>query len=126
MSEETANILWIKACHDYNAAEKLLDSDPEIIGDQVFGLLLQQSVEKAIKSILKRKRLKYKHIHNVRILLDTLSNHIDIPPGFEKLQGLTMYTSTEKYESPLSPHKIDRQEILDLVRNFLALLEGTT
>ena len=62
----------------------------------------------------------------MRILLDTLSNHIDIPPGFEKLQGLTMYASTEKYESPLSPHKIDRQEILDLVRNFLALLEGTT
>jgi HEPN domain-containing protein len=126
LSEDTANILWVKACHDYNAAEKLLDSDPEIVGDQVFGLLLQQSVEKAIKSILKRKRLKYKHIHNVRILLDTLSDRIDIPPGFEKLQGLTMYASTEKYESPLSPHTINRQEILDLVRDFLALLEGTT
>lgn len=126
MSEETANILWIKACHDYNAAEKLLGSDPEIVGDQVFGFLLQQSVEKSIKSILKRKRLRYRHIHNVRILLDALSEHIHIPPRFERLQGLTMYSSTEKYESPLSPHQIDRQEILGLVRDFLALLEGTT
>ena len=55
MSENIANILWIKALHDYNAAENLQDSDPEIVGDQVIGLLLQQSVEKAIKSTLLRR-----------------------------------------------------------------------
>ena len=126
LSDDTADILWIKACHDYNAAEKLLDSDPEIVGDQVFGFLLQQSVEKAIKSILRRKRLKHDRIHDVSILLDTLSAAIDIPPRFEKLRGLTMYASTERYESPLSSHKLGRRWILDLVREFLGLLDQET
>lgn len=120
MSKNIADILWIKACHDYNAAEKLLDSEPEIVGDQVFGLLLQQSVEKVIKSTLLRKRLKYERIHDVGV--DVLSKKIDVSPKFERLQGLTMYAVTERYESPLSPHRLNRQEILDLVREFLDLL----
>ena len=124
MSRSIAEMLWLKACHDYNAAEKLLDSDPEIVGDQVFGLLLQQSVEKAIKSTLLRKRLKYERVHDVGVLLDILSKKIAIPPKFERLQGLTMYAATERYESPLSPRRLDRQEILNLVRGFLELLEG--
>lgn len=126
MSEDTANILWIKACHDYNAAERLLGSDPEIVGNQVIGFLLQQSVEKAIKSILKKNRLKYAKTHDVGDLLDILSRIIDVPPKFGDLLGLTMYASIERYESPLSPHEMNRQKILDLVRDFLALLEGTT
>jgi HEPN domain-containing protein len=126
LSDDTPGILWVKAIHDYNAAEKLLDSDPEIVGDQVFGLLLQQSVEKSIKSLLWRKKLRYSRIHNVSVLLDTLSKAIDIPPGFEKLRGLTMYASTERYESPLSPHRLDRRGLLDLVREFLSLLDRET
>jgi len=125
LSKNIADILWIKACHDYNAAEKLLDSDPEIVGDQVFGLLLQQSVEKAIKSTLLRRRLKYERIHDVGVLLGIMSKKIDVSPKFERLQGLTMYAVTERYESPLSPHRLDRQEILNLVREFLDLLENS-
>ena len=122
MSENVAAILWIKSLHDYNAAEELQDSDPEIVGDQVFGLLLQQSVEKAIKSTLLRKGRRYDRVHDVGILLDALAGQIAIPPGFERLKGLTMYASIERYESPLSPHRIDRKVILSLVREFLSLL----
>ena len=123
MSENVAAILWIKSLHDYNAAEELQDSDPEIVGDQVFGLLLQQSVEKAIKSTLVRKGQKYNRVHDVGILLDALAEEIDIPPRFERLKGLTMYASIERYESPLSPHRLDRREILSLAGAFLNLLE---
>lgn len=123
MSENIANILWIKALHDYNAAENLQDSDPEIVGDQVVGLLLQQSVEKAIKSTLLRRRHKYNRVHDVGILLDVLAEEIVIPPEFERLKGLIMYASIERYESPLSPHRIDRLSILKLVREFLSLLD---
>lgn len=125
-----ADVLWNKACHDWNAAERLLDADPEFIGDQVFGFLLQQSVEKATKSVLTRKKIKYDHVHDLGILLgilfDTLSKKIDVPPKFGRLRGLTMYATIERYESPLSPHRLDRQEILTLVREFLVLLEYAT
>ena len=123
MSDDTSGILWVKAVHDYNAAERLLDEDPEIVGDQVFGLLLQQSVEKAIKSILWKERLGYGRIHDVSLLLDRLSGVIDIPPRFDRLRGLTMYASIERYESPLSSHRLDRRGILDLVTEFLGLLD---
>jgi HEPN domain-containing protein len=124
LSRDIAAILWIKALHDYNAANKLLSIDPEIVGDQVFGLLLQQSVEKAIKSTLLEKGQKYLHVHDLSLLIDTLSEKIAIPPGFGRLQDLTMYAVTED-ESPLSPHRVDRQELLGIVKSFLELLEGT-
>jgi HEPN domain-containing protein len=115
-------VLWDKACHDWNAAERLLDADPELVGDQVFGFLLQQSVEKATKSVLARKRIKYDRVHDLGLLLDTLSRKIEVPPQFGKLRGLTMYATSERYESPPSPHRLDRREVLDLVREFLTLL----
>ena len=123
MSRDIAAILWIKALHDYNAANKLLSIDPEIVGDQVFGLLLQQSVEKAIKSTLLVKGRKYEHVHDIGMLLDKLSERTAIPSRFGRLRNLTMYATVED-ESPLSLHMIDRQEIIVLVREFLDLLEG--
>ena len=123
MSKIVADVLWVKACHDWNAASKLLDTDPELVGDQVFGLLLQQSVEKATKSVLTRWRVKYDRVHDLGLLLDTLSKKIEVPPKFGRLRGLTMYATSERYESPLSPHRLDRREILDLTKEFLTLLE---
>ena len=126
MITNTSGLLRIKSHHNYNAAEKLLDADPKIVGDQVFGLLLQQSVEKAIKSILWKKGLKPdNHIHNVDYLLGILSRKIDVPPKFKKLAKLTMYASyASSCESPLPTLQLNRQERLDLVHDFLALLEG--
>jgi HEPN domain-containing protein len=125
LTEKLADTLWIKAHHDYNAAKKILDSDPKIIGDHIVGFLLQQSVEKAIRSLLLKKKLKYAHIHDISLLLDTLSSKIAIPPGFDRLRELTVYALIED-ESPLPSHKLDRQLFLNLARDFLALLEGTT
>lgn len=123
MSKNVADILWQKACHDYNAAERLVDVDPEVVGDPAFGFLLQQSVEKAIKSRIEQKNLAYKKVHDIALLLEILSKKMEIPEAFSDLFGLSSYASTERYESPFSPNRLDRRRLLGRVRAFLEFLE---
>jgi HEPN domain-containing protein len=119
LSRNVANVLWTKAFHDYNAAEKLKDVDPEIVGDQVFGLLLQQSVEKAVKSLILRANLSYDRTHDLHHLFKILSKKMVIPAEFEPLEGLTMFASHEKYEAPISQTLLDRRGLLRGVKKFL-------
>ena len=118
-----ANILWTKAIHDYNAAHELCDVDPETVGDQVFGLLLQQCVEKALKASILRCSLKYQRVHDIAILMKTLAKRCDVKPEFGELCGLSSYAATERYESPFSTHRLDREGLLDLTRVLLEKLE---
>ncbi len=119
MSKSIANVLWAKSAHDYNAAEHFVDVDPELVGDQVFGWLLQQSVEKAVKALTLDHRLKYEHTHDLHRLFEILSKKIPIPPEFDLLEGLSMYATRERHESPLAEQHVDRRMLLELARRFL-------
>lgn len=119
MSRNVANILWLKANHDFNAAAEIADLDPRRVGDQVFGMLLQQSVEKAIKALILVKNLKYSHTHDVHYLLEHLSKKISVPEQARELEDLTVFASQERYETPISDNLLDRHQLLLTVREFL-------
>ena len=119
MSRNIANILWTKACHDFNAGSRIADANPEDIGDQVLGLLLQQSVEKATKALITAKNLKYSHTHDIHHLFQLLAKKIEVPQQFEDLIGLSMFATREKYESPILPDRLDKQDLLNEVKAFL-------
>lgn len=119
MSRAVAAILWTKSCHDFNAAADLKDTDPDRVGDQVFGLLLQQSVEKAVKSLMLRKNLRYSHTHDLRKLFQELSRRVEIPPELGYLDELSSFAMQERYEVPVSPYRMDRNGLLRDVRLLL-------
>lgn len=124
-SRNVAVVLFTKACHDWNAASRLVDVDPLVVGDQVFGLLLQQSVEKAIKSLIATTSLRYDHTHDIHHLIRQLSKKIDVPEQFSSLDELTLFASREKYEAPISEHALDRTTILTSVQCFLEWVSKT-
>jgi len=119
LSKNIANILWTKAGHDFNAAAEIVDADPMKIGDQVFGMLLQQSVEKAVKALILAKNLKYSHTHDLHHLLNLLSKKISVPAQARELEDLTIFASRERYETPISDDRLDRRQLLEAVREFL-------
>lgn len=120
MSSSVALILRTKAEHDLQAAKRLADVDPDVVGDQVFGMLCEQCVEKASKSLILRLKLKYDRTHDLRRLFVTLTKKVDVPAWIEPLEQLTMFATTERYETPFSNSSLDRLSLLDLVRDFLA------
>ena len=120
MFKIVAHTLWIKANHDFNAAAKIVDTDPREVGDQVFGMLLQQSVEKAIKALILTKNLKYDHTHDLHRLLNLLAKKTTVPEKIRELEDLTMFASQERYETPISDDKLNRPWLLDTVQEFLA------
>jgi HEPN domain-containing protein len=119
LSKSIANVLLTKSAHDYNAAKHFVNVEPALVGDHVFGLLLQQSVEKAVKALTLDHRLKYEHIHDIHRLFQILSKKIAIPAEFDILEGLSMYATRERCEAPLAEQHIDRGALIELTRRFL-------
>jgi len=119
LSRAIADILWTKACQDYNLAEMAVDVDPKRVGDQAFGYLLQQSVEKALKSLILRCRMKYERTHDLRRLMDHLSRKIAVPPEIQHLDELSAFATQERYEAPMSDEPIDRRAFIRDVEMML-------
>jgi HEPN domain-containing protein len=124
LSKSIGQVLFRKALHDYNSAVHLSDVDPEVVGDQVVGYLLQQSVEKSSKALILYSGSKYSRTHDVGVLFRTISKKYEVPPEFVTLEGLTSFSAAERYESPPSREMLDRGRLADLVRRFLEWVEG--
>jgi len=125
LSKSIATILWTKARHDFNAASVLVNLSPLEVGDQVFGLLLQQSIEKSVKALILAMKLRYDHTHDIEHLFHQLSKKIQVPSQFEELIEMTVFASKERYETPLSDRPIDRSVYLVNVQYFLEWIAET-
>jgi HEPN domain-containing protein len=119
LSKNIGQILLRKALHDYNSAVHLASVDPEVVGDQVVGYLLQQSVEKSCKALILYSGSKYNRTHDLGELFKTISRKCEVPSEFVPLEGLTGFSSAERYESPPSRERLDRERLIDDVRRFL-------
>ena len=63
----------------------------------------QQAVEKALKAVLIAKDIAPPKTHNIRILLDLLSQVIVAPQEIEDSAGLTDYAVTSRYPGDFEP-----------------------
>ncbi|MCY3554473.1 MAG: HEPN domain-containing protein [Gemmatimonadetes bacterium] len=83
--------------------------------DQPEGVLLetlcfhaQQATEKALKAVFVFLETDFPRTHNIRTLLDLLSNHIGIPQVVDASAGLTDYAVESRY--PMNTEPVDEEE----------------
>jgi HEPN domain-containing protein len=74
----------------------------------------QQAVEKALKAVLITKGIAPPKTHNIRILLDLLSQAIIIPQEIEDSAGLTDYAVTSRYPGDFEP--VSEEEYKEALR----------
>jgi len=63
----------------------------------------QQAAEKALKAVLIAKSIPPPKTHNIRTLLDILSQEIVAPREIEDAAGLTDYAVTSRYPGDFEP-----------------------
>jgi HEPN domain-containing protein len=117
-----ASLLFTKASHDLNAARALIGVDNAEVGDQIFGMLLQQGVEKAAKGLLALKGHRYPFTHEIDKLLAALdSKGLALSADLEELKKLTPFASTERYETPIRTYftPSERRVYYDKATKFL-------
>lgn len=76
---------------------------------------LQQSVEKAAKALLSKRRIAYKFTHEI----DKLFAKISAPAEFEALEDLTAFALDLRYELPVSADDFDAEAMIALVQEFM-------
>lgn len=92
--------------------------------DQPEGVLLeslcfhaQQASEKALKAVFVSFETAYPRTHNIRTLLDQLSESTDIPQDVEESAGLTDYAVESRYPMNTEPVDDDEyQQAIDLAK----------
>ncbi len=123
MKRREQALLFIKKASQDEAllAEVLLS---HAVGDEVFGFHSQQAVEKLLKSILSLHGVDFPRTHNLRFLMDLLSDSGHrLPDEFSELDALTPYGALFRYEDAPVETTIDRKEALRLVRHLKAYAE---
>jgi HEPN domain-containing protein len=74
----------------------------------------QQAAEKALKAVLVTMCIPPPKTHNIRILLDLLSQEIIVPQEIEDSASLTDYAVTSRYPGDFEP--VDEDEYKEALR----------
>jgi HEPN domain-containing protein len=96
---EYAEILLQKSRGELGAAQTLIAT--EDFAAHVVGFLLQQTVEKALKSILAAREIEIPHTHNLGELTKLLTDTgIPLPPPLSDVDWLTPWGVSFRYDDP--------------------------
>lgn len=96
-------------------AMRALASNPEIEDDAV-GLHAQQAIEKWIKAVMALNELDEERIHDLGRLTELLDDaEIDLPPGADWFDDLSIYAGQMRYAELLDTEPLDRARVLALV-----------
>jgi HEPN domain-containing protein len=97
---EYAELLLQKSRDELGAAQTLIAT--EDWAAHVVGFLLQQTVEKALKSILAAREIEIPHTHNLGELTKLLVAETDIamPAALNDVDWLTPWGVTFRYDDP--------------------------
>jgi HEPN domain-containing protein len=69
------------------------------VDDEHIGFCCQQAVEKAIKSVLSQRRIRYRRTHDLSELIElTKATGIDVPDGVLKSVTLTPFAVEFRYD----------------------------
>lgn len=63
----------------------------------------QQVVEKSLKALLIAKKVSFPKTHNIRTLIDLLSNHYSVPSELDEAAVLTDYAVESRYPGIIEP-----------------------
>jgi HEPN domain-containing protein len=87
---------------------------PDEVLFEVLCFRAQQAAEKALKAVLIAKGIPPPKTHNIRILLDLLSQVIVTTREIEDSAGLTDYAVTSRYPGDFEP--VDEEEYKEALR----------
>jgi HEPN domain-containing protein len=94
---------------------RLLASDSEI-DDESVGFHAQQAIEKWIKAVMASHDLAQVRKHSLALLLDNLAEAgIEMPPGADWLDELSIYAVPMRYDERLDLEPLDRDAVVTLV-----------
>lgn len=109
-------LLLRKSAQDESA---LSDTLPETI----FGFLAQQPIEKLLKALLAQMGLQYPLTHDLtRLKTDLAAVGETLPPAPVALSELNEYAVNYRYDDPLAPTPLNRQEVaatVHILREFV-------
>ncbi len=100
--KNSSDLLLYKAIIDFNSAKALMNlferEEIEIDIEKIY-FDLQQSTEKAIKSILSKHGIKYKRIHDIEELIAICNdNNIQLIENIDTLIDLSDYAVEGRYD----------------------------
>lgn len=116
-------VFLIKAKQDLVLVEQVINN-PDV-SDEIKHFHLQQSVEKALKSLLSFKGVQFPKTHDIEDLIELAEeNHISLPAFINILAELTPYAVEFRYA--LSFDSLHEPEYyLKHVRDFIKFVEDT-
>ena len=94
---DPASVFVRKAREDLYLAQRVRD-DPNISVEQM-GFLCQQTIEKSLKAVLSRHRVRFRRGHDIATYLDLLkADGIDYPTSLEQSVELTPFGAELRYD----------------------------
>ena len=94
---EQALLYFKKALEDENLIDEVIDS--EKVSDEIFGFHCQQAAEKLLKAVASEMGIRFRKTHDLRELLDLLSDHGNpIPSHLIDIDQLTPYGTLFRYD----------------------------
>jgi len=119
---EQALLLVRKAADDEALLEEILSSRQ--VSDEIFGFHCQQAVEKLLKALLSLAGVGYPRTHNLRLLMDLLTDAGQpLPNDFTELDILTPYGTLFRYEDLPVEIELDRKPQYELVKALHVFVE---
>jgi hypothetical protein len=90
------------------------------ISDDIFGFHCQQAVEKLLKALLATLSVQFKNTHNLRVLVDLLTDNGKVlPPVLHDIDLFNPYAILLRYEEiDPAPPNIDRSKFQNLIQQL--------
>lgn len=122
--EDFARLLYRKACQEALVVRKVVDD--EEISDEALGFHIEQALEKSLKAILSLRGIHFRRTHDIRELLDLLSdNEIELPEAFEHLDEWTPYAVEYRYEdTEIQETGFDRSAAVKILDDVLSWVDN--
>jgi HEPN domain-containing protein len=94
---DPGEVLLSKAREDLHLAAIVVDN--ATVSDEQIGFLCQQAIEKAMKSVLARRAVRYRRTHDLAELIDLLrDSEIECPPELDQAVILTPFAAEMRYD----------------------------
>ena len=122
---EQALLLLQKAREDETLVEEVLAS--QRVSDEIVGFHCQQAAEKFLKAVLSEIGVYFQRTHNLRQLMDLLSDaRHPLPDDLNELDTLTPFGTTFRYDMISAGHEFDRQQAREMLRQLRTWVEQIT
>jgi HEPN domain-containing protein len=119
---EVARLLLQKAREDFSAAQVLIATADQT--DHVIGFHLQQTVEKALKSVLASRAIEIPRTHDLGYLVELLSDiDLEIPKQVASSDWLTPWGVLFRYDDDPND-SLDRDKALEASAAAIAFAEA--